>query len=101
MRSKKTFLFLGVLLLIDMLSTWWLHNHVDGVELNPVIRVLLGNAALFFAGKTLLSCVVLGAMYVLRSQSVRVFKWSSVAVCAVFLIACINNVLGMVVMACA
>ena len=96
MRSKKTFLFLGVLLLIDMLSTWWLHNHVDGVELNPVIRVLLGNAALFFAGKTLLSCVVLGAMYMLRSQSIQ---WSSVAVCAVFLIACTNNVLGMVVMA--
>jgi len=98
MRSKKTFLFLIMLLLIDIWSTWWLHTHMSGLELNPVIRILLQDPILYFAGKSFLSCVVLVCIYRLRSQSIRVFRWSSMGACVVFSIACINNLIGVVVM---
>lgn len=86
------------LLIIDMLSTLWLNAYAPcGREVNPVMAAVLDSTLMFVLSKTLISCVVLGCLYRLSTQSAKVFKCASFVVCAFFGLVCFNNVVGVVV----
>lgn len=95
----KLFVVVIILLIIDMLSTLWLSTHAPtGQELNPVMAMVLGDTVLFVLSKTFFSCVVLGCLYRLSTQSIKVFNHVSVAVCVFFGFVCINNMIGVVLL---
>lgn len=91
------YLVITVLFAIDMLSTLWLNAHVPGSELNPVMAATLGCSFTHSIVKAIILGVILVALCRLETLSLRIFRWASVAVCVIFGLVCVHNLIGVIV----
>lgn len=103
MKNKNTliisFIIIIILSTIDMFSTMWLNaNCVNGHEVNYVMAAILDSSFTFMIIKTLVLGIVLWALWRLHTQSEKAFKWGVRGTCAIWGLACINNVVGVVLL---
>lgn len=102
MKLKNLFPFtiVAVLSTIDMVSTMWLHGNtiISDTEVNPFLSTVLDNSLMFVGVKILILGVVLWALWRLHTQSDKWFKWGVWGTCAVWGLACVNNVVGVVLL---
>lgn len=99
-KNLLPFIIVAVLSTIDMFSTMWLHGNtiISDTEVNPFLSTVLDNSLMFVGVKILILGVVLGALWKLCTQSEKAFKWGVRGTCAVWGLACVNNIVGVVLL---